>query len=118
VKLNDDLIEYRLEILPEDMPVRGNAMSSGDAAFDKKVEDDILESLDSGNEWAWCTVKVTARLKGTEVAGWDFLGGCSYESEAEFKTPGGYYDDMMSEAKADLIKKLENILSKIGVTHD
>jgi hypothetical protein len=35
------------------------------------------------------------------------LGGCSYESEASFKQPGGYYDDLMAEALDALNGEIE-----------
>lgn len=88
-------VAYKVECLPEDVPVRGNAMVSGDAAYDKKVEDKILRDLRS-NPWAWCTAKVTAYAIADGVlleSDPEYLGACSYKSEADFKA-GGYYDDM------------------------
>jgi hypothetical protein len=105
-------IEYLIECLPEDIQIEGNAMASGDADDDKRVEDSIREQLNNGNEWAWCTVKVTAFIPGTGIEGTDYLGCCSYKSESDFKRDG-YYKDMCAQAKADLLKRVKNIASVI-----
>jgi len=96
-------VAYTLEIEPEDIPVKGNAMASGDDKEDKKVEDWINRQLRSGNLWAWCTVVCTARLGDKE--GRDTLGACSYKSTAQFIQPGGYWKDMKAQALADLVSK-------------
>ena len=96
------MIEYTVECLPEDAPVRGNAMASGDDAFDREVEDEIIADLES-NPWAWCCVKVTARAGGLE--GTDYLGCCSYESEEDFRR-GGSYEDMKDCATRELLERL------------
>lgn len=100
VKVPEKDVEYTIDCLPEtDLPIEGNAMASGDDAADKAAEDEIREQLESGNEWAWCTVRVTAKWKNW--TGVDFLGGCSYTGEADFKT-GGYYEDMKKQALESL----------------
>lgn len=100
-----------LELLcePEYIPIEGNALASGDDAEDAKEYARIRAELESGNDWAWCCAHVRvsyevaiegqafpARLEGN-----DYLGACSYASEADFKA-GGYYDDMVSAALDDL----------------
>ncbi len=95
-------VAYTLEVLPEDIPVRGNAMASGDDAEDKRVEDSILRKLRNGDLWAWCTVKCTAAMG--EAQGTDYLGCCSYRSTQEFIQPGGYWDDMKAQALADMLR--------------
>lgn len=102
-------VVYSIECLPEDTPVRGNAMASGDESVDREAEDRILAELDSGNEWAWCTVRVTAEVDGIPVTGEDYLGCCSYASEEDFRQPGGYFGDMKEQAKDDLLQKLESL---------
>jgi len=102
-------ITYKIECLPEDVPIRGNAMASGNKSVDKRVEDVIIAQLEAGSPWAWCTVRVTAHCGG--LVGEDFLGCCNYRDEAEFTRPGSYYDDMKTEAKADLLAKLETASS-------
>ncbi len=81
-------VEFIIEVLPEETPVRGNVMASGDGDFDRKVEDNVFASRANGNVWAWCMVKVTARIKGIE--GTDYLGCCSYSSERDFHECGHY----------------------------
>lgn len=77
---------------------------------DEDDEEFIRQELANGNDWAWCKVRVTAQWiapDGTTFEGHDYLGGCSYRSEEDFKQPGGYYDDMKKEAYADLQKAVE-----------
>lgn len=83
-------------VMPEDIPLRGNCLASGDAAEDEACAVELERQLESGNEWAWCQVKVEAFWNG--LRGVDYLGACSYASEADFKAQGGYYDDMVSAA--------------------
>ena len=96
-------IEYSIEILPEDIPIRGS-FDSGDAQADEEQALDIERQLARGNDWAWCTVKVVATLG--RFAGCDYLGACSYANEEEFKAPGGYYEQMCEEAARDLLSTL------------
>ena len=99
---NRDEIEFTVEIMPEDLPIEGNCMASGDDEFDRECEQNIQRDLESGNPWAWCIVRVGAshpKLPGIE--GTDYLGCCSYASEDDFKA-GGYFDDMCESAYQDL----------------
>ncbi len=77
---------YR-ELLPEDIPVRGNVMVSGDDALDQEVEDEIIARLDRGDIEAWCMARVTAEFALDDddpiCYALDHLGGLSYPSEAE-----------------------------------
>lgn len=98
--------EIALHCLPEETPIRGNAMASGDDEADREVEDDILRRLESGEEWAWCTVRVVATYEGFE--GDDYLGCCSYTSEEDFRADA-YFDDMVSEARSRLAEELERV---------
>lgn len=110
-ELTAEDVEFFLEIEDEDIPVRGN-FASGDDAADKELEDSIIARLNGGDLWAWCCVKVTAKWKGWK--GVDYLGACSYESEKDFKEPGGYYDDMKASALADLNKSLANCAGELS----
>lgn len=96
-------VDFTIEAMPEDIPFEGNC-SAIDDETDKANEDMIREQLDNGNEWASCTVKVTASYKGLQAE--DYLGGCSYKSEADFKKDG-YYQDMMNNTYADIVKQIE-----------
>src|SRR6266478_4171182 len=101
-KLKPEDVEFIVTCEPEDTRIEGNAMASGDDAQDEECYAWIRDQLERGNEWAWCCVKVVARIAVTlkrdgrvddDVAleGVDYLGGCSYKSEADFCQPGGYF---------------------------
>ncbi len=98
-------VEFTLECMPEDLQIHGNA-SAIDEDTDNEIEQMIIDQLNDGNEWAWCCVKMTASWKGIE--GTDYLGGCSYKSEEDFKKYG-YYEDMKLQAYNDLIEQLKNL---------
>jgi hypothetical protein len=107
-------VEISLEILDEDIPVRGS-FESGDpdyAEADKQLENEIIERLNQGDLWAWCCVRVTATWG--EFEGNDYLGGCSYRDEKEFRAEGGYFEDMCREALADLNAKIERTAKRIA----
>lgn len=108
-------IEVTLHVEQEDdIPVRGNAMASGDWAVDREVEDEILERLDRGDVWAWASVKVTATLWGPKndklLTASVYLGGCSYKDEADFRADG-YFADMAKEARDEVKAKFTDIQS-------
>ncbi len=88
---------------PEQRHVRGNAMHSDCEAYDRKVEDSVIAGIERGNAWAWCCIEVRAEWGG--LAGVDYLGCCSYESEAAFEADG-YYASMKAEALDDLMLNL------------
>lgn len=98
-------VEFSIKVEPEDLPVRGNALASGNEEEDKKVEDEIIRRLDDGDIWAWGFVTVAARYAGFE--GTDGLGGCSYKDEDDFKQDGGYFEDIKWGAYNDLKTSLE-----------
>ena len=96
-KLTAAEVEFSLEIVEEEGEVD---FDSGQPKRDKKIRKEILERLESGDSWAWCTVVVTAKRKSWE--GVDSLGNCSYEDEADFCQEGGYYEGMKEYALEDL----------------
>lgn len=107
MRFDDSKVTYEIEAEFDDIPVRGNAMASGDDAFDKEVEDKILRDIEDGDVWAWAAVTVTATYDGIPgVAGSDHLGAVSEDNEERFKEPGGYYDDMKNIARDELYKLL------------
>lgn len=91
----------------DDIPVRGNAMASGDDIYDKEVEDEIISRLNNGDVWAWANVTITASWSG--LYGSDNLGGCSYKNEDDFINSGHYYDSMVDAAVNDLNNKIAKI---------
>ena len=109
-QLTEDDVTFRVEIFPDDTPIRGNAIASGDDELDRQVEDAIIERL-NGDVWAWCIVRVVASFGPLEADA--VLGGCSYCDEAEFIEPGGHYEDLKIEALGHLQQQVE----RIGATH-
>ena len=97
-----------LEIRESDVPIRGNAMVSGNSKYDRKVENEIIERLDSGDIYAWFDAKVTVSIEvnGITFEGYDILGACSYTFLTQFLESSGYYDDMVQTA-------LDNALSEL-----
>jgi hypothetical protein len=75
-----------------------------DAESQEEIVNKIIKDLESGNQWAWCYVRVRGEYKG--IIGEDGLGCCSYESEADFKS-GGCFEDMKDSAYNQIIEKLE-----------
>jgi hypothetical protein len=107
--VNDVIITLTAE--EEDMGVRGNYVASGDDEQDKEDEDEIIRDYESGNLWAWCVAHVTVRPKDGRLAtfsGDDYLGGCSYANEQDFKE-GGYYEDMVNTALSELNRLLMDV---------
>lgn len=103
-------ITFKLRVEQDDTPVRSNAMASGDDAADKAYENRILRRLDAGDVWAWAWVEVTAECEG--FTGSDGLGGCTYKDEADFRRPGGYYDDMKRVALDNLRAALKDAVER------
>lgn len=107
--LREDEVEFEIELLEEDVPVRGN-FASDEPEEDRKMEDEILRRLEAGDQWAWCCVKVVARWNGFEA--FDILGCCSYESEKDFKRDG-YWEDMKAEALRELNEEVRAAFDRI-----
>lgn len=101
-------IKYEIEIEPDDLPIEGNALASGDPEADRAAEREIYAQLQRGNVAAWAIVKVTARIDVGEhtFRGWAVLGGCSYASETELRRAVVEEFDLMAEARADLIARI------------
>lgn len=108
--MNKPEVTYRINVSEETIPVRGNAMASGDEALDKQYEDEILARLERGEVWAWADVTVIAECEGFQ--GHAFLGGCSYKDEADFKRDGGYYEDLKTQAFADLLTEMSKVVAR------
>jgi hypothetical protein len=108
-------IKYELFVEQDDNPVRGNAMVSGDDAFDKEVEDNILKRLDDGDVWAWAQVGVVAEVE--DETGWTWrgpaawLGGVSVKDEKDFvEGDSDYYEQL----KADALDNLKEYLIEVA----
>lgn len=110
--LTSEEVTFTLKAEPEDIPVRGNLICSGDSEFDKKCEDEVIARLESGDVWAWCYVSVTATWG--EFQGSAALGGNSYESEADFlESNSDYYEDLKVNALEDLNYQVSRAFEKI-----
>jgi hypothetical protein len=105
-KIKEKDCNVEIIVKPENIPVHGNVIDSGDRAFDKKVEDEILARLDRGDPWAWAYVRVRVSLPDhPQFFGEDTLGGCSYKSEAQFLRDA-YFKDMKRIALDELREKV------------
>lgn len=91
----------RLELLPEyDMP---------DWDFESEEErQELLRKIDQG-VYLWFCAKVSAWIDGVELAS-DYLGGCCYDSVAQFVEDSGYYEDMVET----VITEADEFLAKHG----
>lgn len=93
-------ITVTLTCEPEDVSPYGNVQATEDDAADNLAAARVVEELNQGNQWAWCCVHVVVSYKGILKAD-RYLGCCSYESEAAFRSDG-YFDDLVSECISDL----------------
>lgn len=116
--LTESDVTFTVRIEPEDEPVRGNAMASGDVDLDRQVEDEILACLDRGDVEAWCAITVEARWRG--YVGRDHLGCCSHlpgdgrPSLAEQVGQTIEYHGMRAQALADLNDTLKATAADIA----
>jgi hypothetical protein len=112
-------VDFEIFCEPEEMQIRGNCMASGDDAEDEDCALWIENELAGGNEWAWCSVRVTASWNGLEAH--DYLGGCSYACKKDFTAEGGYFDDMKAQAFALLQEQIprpgEEVIVREEVNH-
>ena len=98
--------DYEVEIIAtvDDIPIKGNAIASGNDDYDTQVENELIERLESGDVWAWACVEVKVSKWGHSES--EFLGGCSYRGEFDFKT-GGYYTEMLETCVEKLLTTIE-----------
>jgi hypothetical protein len=107
-------LTWDFAIEPEEIPVRGNALASGDAVLDRETEDKIIARLDRGDVIAWCCAVVMVRVEvgGDTFTGTATLGCCSYETDAELRRDCMEHYDLKSEALADLHIKLDGAIKR------
>ena len=106
-QLTREEVVFTVHPAPDDTPVRGNAMASGDDAADKRYEDYILRRLRRGDVWAWASVEV--RVSGRGLSERTFLGCCCYRNATDFMQPGGYFPDMCDEVFDALAKRVAEL---------
>jgi len=103
-KLTKDDVEIDLQIEEEDSDPGEWFSDPEDVSFARN-------GVASGNPWAWFRAIVTVRWHGFEAS--NSLGACSYRSEADFRRPGGYFDDMVAEALGALDLELEGRFAEL-----
>ncbi len=110
-------VHFFVQAEPDQIPVRGNALVSGDDASDREAEDEILRRLESNDQWAWAAVTVVARVERDDEAfeGTDSLGACSYADEEDFVQSGGYFDEMKKSAYDDLLATISAAVKRSEV---
>ena len=104
-------VEFEVAIEPEEEGVRGNAQASGDDAADRKLEEEITERLERGDQAAWCTVMVTARWNG--FSGWASLGCVSLDESYTLDVVVDDHD-MKEEALAHLNQQIAESAASIA----
>ena len=98
-------IRYRIHMENDDWPEIAGSFASGDDKADRKQVKKIQNRLDAGDEWAWFGCSVIAKCDGYEECS-DWLGGCSYASEEDFKA-SDYYKEMCDQARDRLLSNLK-----------
>jgi hypothetical protein len=94
-------VEVELKVEDEvDIDWRKDFEDSPDAV--KWVEDQLAAK----NPWAWCMVTIIVTFR--QFVEKDYIGGCSYESEEDFKK-GGYYEAMVTVAVAEIADYIEDL---------
>lgn len=71
----------------------------------------VQEMIDEYGLWGWCCVRVEVRLG--PLVGKEYLGGCSYEGENEFRN-GGYYEQMVEAALSNLQYQVDELFPLIA----
>ena len=99
-----DEISWSFTMEPEHVPVRGNAIVSGDEAYDRQVEDEIIKRLDDGDQAAWFCLKVTGTFGECQYS--EYLGCCSYESDPDLRAIAE--DSGIIETVTDELRKMHN----------
>lgn len=102
----------RISVTPEPEDDGGPVPDGPEEGLDTETCDAINARLEDGDEWAWCSVKVTATFGWGLVSASRYLGQCSYADEAGFRADA-YFEDMRAEALDDLALDLYAITVEI-----
>ena len=78
-------------------------------SFDMDTEEltQLCEDIDRGR-YSWFIARVQAFRAGVELAA-DYLGGCLYDSAADFVKAGDYYADMVDTVTREARAKIEEL---------
>lgn len=107
--------EVTVSVEQSDIPLRGNVMASGDDATDQEAEQWVIDQLNSGNDFAWCDVFVSAELGG--FRGWDSLAACSCNTKEELQELINDHG-MVENALDHLRQQLREAGAKLTVDHE
>lgn len=96
-----DGFDIVFSVAPEDM-------HPGDS-FDPECFDipQLCEDINRGR-YSWFIARVQAFRAGVELAA-DYLGGCLYDSPADFVKAGDYYADMVDTVTREARAKIEEL---------
>ena len=108
------LTEVTVSVIAEEewSPVKG-AFDSGVPDYreeEEALEKEILDRLSKGDDWAWCSIKVTVEWENHSAS--TYLGCCSYESEEDFKQDA-YFHEMVEVALTELNHNLQQMAEKL-----
>lgn len=92
-----DSIEWSIRALSDDTQIE-DCFFTGDPSEDARICAKIRADSE-WNAWAWCTVEVTGEWHGLTAR--DYLFGCNYESEEDFRA-GGYFAEMQHNVACSL----------------
>jgi len=99
-------VEWELICEPEQFTTPEEHLCTDEPEDDAKDCELIRQRLDSGDQWAWCSVRLVGRFRALEC--WDSLGSCNFESEDDFRQ-SGYFADMQLEVLRQLQEEASNI---------
>jgi hypothetical protein len=71
--------------------------------LEKEDADNVCKEAE-WNEYAWFCAKVEVTYNNLEAT--EYLGGCSYKSENDFKENSGYYEDMVQTCIDEINKEI------------
>lgn len=114
-------VDYDYQLDVDEVPVRGNAIAPGDDAYDREVEDEILERLNRGDISAWAVADVWAVFTFDveddvfHSRGRTSLGALSYPSENELWASVLIDNDMRAEAREQAAIDLRRQLTTAGL---
>lgn len=83
---------------------------------DPEVQADVEKMVNEHGLWGWCHIIVTASWKGLSAS--DTLGGCSYESEEDFRSSWPYFEDMKRKTYRELMDQGAQIAKVYMHRHD
>lgn len=97
----------KITVCRSDIPIKGNAIASGDDEYDRNVENQIISDLEC-NVWAWCDITVSLELKiaGHVFKGKDIVAGCQYKDEHDF-IKSGLFSEMVAVSFNDALMAID-----------